>query len=258
MFIALMAEAFTTLIDSTTTTIFKIPVIDLFLNLVKAAAFLIIFICILYTLIKASADIADGERVSLWSLMKRILVGLLLWQYLQSIAIVIFTLGSRIMTSILTAVGAYKVEFDISIFMTNQGSQLLQSIISLGLCISLITNGWKILMRLGHFIMTIVLGYLYTFTYIMGSEDSISAWGRQLIGICVTQLLQVCIFYIGMLVMISAQNTTTEFIALALIFSASKADQVMAKFGYSTGRSAVAGTAASITVAASSVVTMMK
>ena len=224
---------------------FTHPITTIFLSSIKTMGWLILAICIIVSLIKAQIEIVEKEKVEIFAVIRRIIMSCLLWQFLADISRILFFLGNEAIKLLLRSMSqeSYKMVFErgtfSKIFDSLSFTTPVYEIGAITLTIAMIVVIvmaikilWQLIVRIGMCIMTIMLGYLYLGTFVMGNDQNMWSWFKQMVALSATQFIQTGFFYMGMLVL-SSGSIINLVMGLGILGAASQAEKLMQTFGLS-------------------------
>lgn len=190
---------------------------------------------ILNTMIKMS----DGDKVKFSELFVKLVFGGLTWQYGVDLLIAFYRLILDYASQLLFAIAGMSnisipLDFTI-IFKDNMISDLMMIILMIVSLYYIFKTLLNLMERFWQFFAILCMLYPYLTTYILGNDEAIGSWFKQLVAVGLTQIFQALLITLGMNLFITTSSPSMFFIAIGAIIAASKVEQYLDKFGLSAG-----------------------
>lgn len=195
----------------------------------------LIGIAILVLLIKKIIAIMDGGEVSFGDTVMRISIGAIVYQYgvtaMKWFYLLLLDTGKDVIEAI-TMTGDVKYN---ALAEINDLGSLFTVILLVIAIFYMMKSILSLLERFWMFLVSLVLLYLYLPGYIAGNDEGIIMWFKQCTAIALTQIMQTIILVLGMSLYLATGSIADFCLAIGAVIDASKIDQVLDKWGMSSG-----------------------
>lgn len=224
-----------TLIQAMSSDVFSNPVVSALMTLLKGLGAPITAVFMLLLILKSALDFADEKDFKVLDIGKRFIMSTIFYFFgvdiMKNFYLMFLNIGSTIISA-LTQTDA-PTEFDI--FATIGFNALLTLILLLISLFYMFKTFLNLIERTWHLIITLCLIYLYLPGYILGNDEGMLQWFKQCLAITFTQLFQVLLVVLGLLLFASSADIGGFIIAIGAIIGSSKVEQLLDKFGMSAG-----------------------
>lgn len=232
----LLADIFR-LIGEISQSAFDNPAVKGILAAFKLVGLPLIGVAILVLVAKKIIAIADGEGVSLGDMITRMVVGAITYQYGITIAKYLYLMLIEISADVITAItGNQAFSTDIQGVLSEATfGELFVLVLMLVSIFYLMKSIMSLMERFWLLLITLCLMYLYLVGYIAGNDEGLVMWFKQVLSIGLTQLFQTTVLVLGMSMFVGTGNASDFFLAVGAIIASTKVDQVLDKYGMSSG-----------------------
>ncbi|TDW13098.1 hypothetical protein EDD63_1504 [Breznakia blatticola] len=217
------------------TNAFDNAIVKAFLNAFQIVGLPLVGVSALVVCIKAIIQIADGDGVSFADIMKRLVVGTLMYSYGVKIFKYLYLYILEITNEMITILAGADVTSFSTEDLTGGANGLFSLILMIVAVFYMLKTIMSILERFWLLLMTLCMMYFYIPGYIAGNDESLILWGKQAIGFALTQLFQTSVLVLGITFFVQGGGFSNFGLAIGAIIAASKADMILDKFGQSSG-----------------------
>lgn len=201
----------------------------------KTIGYALYGITLIVLCIRLLTEILDGKTIQIGDVVTRIIIGAAAVEFgvkiTKAIYIAFLEFGKNVIGAITFTTD---IEFTFSDLLGG-GSSILMAIMAGIMLFYLLKNFLALLERFWNFFIVVILVYLYIPGYLTGNDEGIIMWFKSCLAIGMTQVFQIMIVVLGMSFFVSDGSFTNFCLALGASISASKVDQLLDKWGSSSG-----------------------
>lgn len=232
--IAVFAQLFK-LIGSLSYDLFEQPLFTTLFTIANTIGYSLFVVGMIIMMMNCIKKVADGDGFRFMDLMFRIALGSALLTYGTKFFLLLYRVILEVSGDIITVIAGYSLPEDFTIKLS--GTPNLFLLIMLIIAVFYI---FKTVFSLGerfwYVCGTLMMMYAYLFQYVLGNDEAMSSWIKQMISISLTQILQ-SIFITTALALFVTNYTNIGmfFISLCGIIAASNIEKILDKFALTSG-----------------------
>lgn len=201
----------------------------------KTVGYALYGVTLIILALKLLVEIMDQKTISIGDIIIRIVVGAAAVEFGVTFMCALYSAFLEFGKNIIAAITfTTDIKFEFTDLLGGAYS-ILMAIMAGIMLFYLLKNFLALLERFWNFIVVVILLYLFIPGYLTGNDEGIIMWFKSTVAIGMTQVLQILIVVLGMSFFIANGSFTNFCLAIGAAISGSKVDQLLDKWGSSSG-----------------------
>ena len=223
------------ILGSVTYSLFDDALFTSLFTIAKTIGYSLYIIAIMILVTNTMKRVADGEGFNFMDLIFRIVLGAVLLTWGVDFFLLIYKFILDFANKVLALIAGYSFTTDNITISLDTLPTLLALIMLVIAIFFLVKTAFSLGERFWYMFGTLILMYAYLFQYVLGNDEAMSSWIKQVLAISLTQLFQSLFVTAALNIFVTSPDIGMFFISLCGIVASSNIEKILDKFAMSSG-----------------------